>query len=98
MIAKDLFLEGRDDTRKLGLGKEGVAYATMDSKDVMNQPGGVAGKVRKRFDMIKSVTNQKGIESFKNLDKGQKVGHAFKEIPKNESLTPAQVVNALLRL
>ena len=32
--------EGRDDAPKLGLGKEGMAYARMSSKDVMDQPGG----------------------------------------------------------
>lgn len=91
MFERERLTEGRDDAPKLGLGKAGLAYARMDSSDVMEQPGGVAKKVQKRYNMIKSVTNQKGVKGFPSMDKAGKVPHAIKD-----SKTPQQVVDALL--
>lgn len=83
-------VEGRDDTSKLPLGKAGQAYAHMTSADVMQQPGGVAPKVKKRFDLQKEVTNQQGVKGFPSKDAAGKVPHAIKDS------TPTQVVAALL--
>lgn len=77
--ARQLFVEGRDDAPKLGLGKAGMAYARMSSSDVMEQPGGTAKKVQKRYNMIKDVTNQKGIKGFPSMDKVGKVPSAIKD-------------------
>lgn len=71
--------EGRDDASKLGLGKAGMAYARMSSSDVMDQPGGTAKKVTKRYNMIKDVTNQKNIKGFPSMDKVGKVPSAIKD-------------------
>lgn len=84
LTARNIFerahvLEGRDDTSKLNLGKAGQAYANITSKDVMEQPGGTAKKVFKRYNMIKSVTNQKGIKGFPSMDKAGKVPSAIKD-------------------
>ena len=71
--------EGRDDAPKLGLGKAGLAYARMSSSDVMDQPGGTAKKVTKRYNMVKDVTNQQGVKGFPSMDKAGKVPSAIKD-------------------
>lgn len=96
MIARQMFerqwlTEGRDDASRLGLGKEGLAYARMDSGAVTDQPGGTAKKVFKRYGMLKSITNQKGIKGFPSMDKAGKVPQAIKD-----SLAVKAVVDALL--
>jgi len=101
MFEREHLTEGCDDAPKLGLGKAGLAYARMDSSDVMDQPGGTAKKVTKRYDMIKDVTNQKkltggkpGSKIFPSMDKVGKVPHAMKGL--GDSVTPQQVVDKLL--
>lgn len=86
MFDRARITEGRDDTKKLGLGKAGEAYATMTSKDVMEQPGGTARKVQKRYNMLKSVTNQNTLKGgkpqskiFPSMDKVGKVPSAIKD-------------------
>jgi len=91
--------EGRDDVSKLGLGKAGAAYARMSSRDVMNQPGGVAKKVTKRYSMIKDVTNQKTLAGgkpqskvFPSMDKAGKVPHAMKGLSERAQQTVAKLL------
>lgn len=79
MFERERLTEGRDDIGKLGLGKAGMAYARMSSSDVMDQPGGTAKKVHKRYNMVKDVTNQKGIKGFPSMDKVGKVPSAIKD-------------------
>lgn len=79
MFEREHLTEGRDDAPKLGLGKAGLAYARMSSSDVMDQPGGTAKKVTKRYNMIKDVTNQKGVKGFPSMDKVGKVPSAIKD-------------------
>ncbi len=78
-LAFKLIREGRDDVGKLNLGAEGQDYARMSSSDVMDQPGGVAKKVGKRYNMIKAVTNQKDVAGFPSMDKVGPVKSAIKE-------------------
>jgi hypothetical protein len=83
LMAQEIFrnqnLTERDDTKSLKLGKAGFAYATLTSKDVLNQPKGVAKKVRKRYAMLRAVTNQTGIKGFPCMNKAEKVRHAIKD-------------------
>lgn len=96
MTAKRIIREGRDDTSKLGLGKEGEAYAKMTSKDVMEQPGGIARKVHKRFALQKAVTNQRGVKSFASKDKGVHIRPAFDKAKRVvDSLLDAEILEAV---
>jgi hypothetical protein len=86
MFEREHLTEGRDDAPKLGLGKAGLEYARMSSSDVMDQPGGTAKKVQKRYNMVKSVTNQNkltggkpGSKIFPSMDKVGKVPSAIKD-------------------
>ena len=83
---RNLIREGRDDTSKLGLGKAGVSFAKMTGKDVMHQPDGVAPKVKKSYDLQKSVLNQTHLTGgkaqskvFPSMDKVGKVASAIKD-------------------
>jgi len=96
-VTRQGFTEGRDDTAKLPLGKAGHAFASVTSKDVMHQPGGTSNLWRKSLAQRKEIVNQKhvsdgkGSTTFPSMDKVGKVPSAIKD-----SVTPAQVVSALL--
>lgn len=83
--------EGRDDTAGLPLGSAGHAYASITSKDVMDQPGGTSNKWRKNLALRKEVTNQTHVKGFPSMDKAGPVKSAIKD-----SQSAANVVASML--
>jgi hypothetical protein len=94
VTARQLFLEGRDDAPKLGLGKTGLKFARMTSKEAFKTDGGTDAKWKTSAKLRTELAGEKPGTQMKSMDKVGKVPRAMKGL--GERLTPQQVVDKLL--
>jgi hypothetical protein len=84
--------EGRDDAPKLGLGKTGLKFARMGSKEAFKTGGtGTDAKWKTSIKLRAKLAHEKPGGKMKSMDKVGRVPSAIKD-----SVTPKQVVAAML--
>lgn len=91
--ARDLLIAERDDAPKLGLGKTGLKFARMGSKQAFKpaKGGQSDSKWATSAKLRAELAHEKPGGPMKSMDKVGKVPKAFKE-----TVTPKRVVAALL--
>lgn len=93
MFERERLTEGRDDAPKLGLGKTGLKFARMQSKEAFKPGGGAGGDAKWHTSaaLRSELAGEKPNSPMKNKDAVGPVKHAFKEMTK-----PKHIVSRLL--
>lgn len=94
MFEREHLTEGRDDAPKLGLGKTGLKFARMTSKEAFKTTGGTDAKWKTSAKLRTELAGEKPGTKMKSMDKVGKVPKAMKGL--GERVTPQQVVDKLL--
>ena len=94
MFERERLSEGRDDAPKLGLGKTGLKFARMTSKEAFKTSGGTDQKWKTSAKLRTELAGEKPGTKMKSMDKVGKVPRAMKGL--GERVTPQQVVDKLL--
>ena len=89
LTARELF--ERDDAPKLGLGKTGLKFARMTSKQAFKTTGGTDAKWKTSAKLRAELAHEQPGGKMKSMDKVGTVPKAIKD-----SVTPKQVVAAML--
>lgn len=81
MFHRERVSEGRDDAPKLGLGKTGLKFARMQSKEAMKpaKGGQSDAKWQTSLELRSKLAGESPTSKMKNKDAVGKVPHAFKE-------------------
>jgi len=85
--------EGRDDAPKLGLGKTGLKFARMTSKQAFKTTGGTDAKWKTSAKLRSELAGEKPGSKMKSKDAVGRVPSAIKDSVRR---TPEQVVKAML--
>jgi len=93
MFERDRLMEGRDDAPKLGLGKTGLKFARMTSKQAFKTTGGTDAKWKTSAKLRSELAGEKPGSKMKSKDAVGRVPSAIKDSVRR---TPEQVVKAML--